>query len=94
LWFNPTCFTPQAFGTLVISDERALRSGLTSVDMALLKTTKLAERVTLQFRAEVFNIFNHTNLSLPVASVFTGTANPTNSLFNGLTTTRRLLVRS
>jgi hypothetical protein len=85
LWFNPTCFTPQAFGTLGNFGREGLYGpGLTSVDMALLKTTKLAERVTLQFRAEVFNIFNHTNLSLPVASVFTGTANPTNSLFNGI----------
>jgi hypothetical protein len=78
LWFNPTCFTPQAFGTLGNLGREALWGpGLTSVDMALLKTTRLSERVTLQFRAEVFNIFNRTNLSLPVASVFTGTASPT-----------------
>ena len=42
--------------------------------MALLKTTKIREDITLQFRAEVFNIFNHTNLSLPNPSVFTGAA--------------------
>jgi hypothetical protein len=85
LWFNPTCFTPQAFGTLGNFGREGLYGpGLTSVDMALLKTTKLTERVTLQFRAELFNIFNHTNLSLPVASVFTGTANPTNTLFSGI----------
>lgn len=45
--------------------------------MALLKTTKIREDVTLQFRAEVFNIFNHTNLSLPIASIFTGSVSPT-----------------
>jgi hypothetical protein len=32
-------------------------------DWALLKSTKVTERVTFQFRWEVFNIFNHTNLS-------------------------------
>jgi hypothetical protein len=45
--------------------------------MALLKTTKITENMTLQFRAEIFNIFNHTNLSLPYATVFTGSASPT-----------------
>ncbi len=85
LWFNPTCFTPQAYGTLGNFGREGLYGpGLTSVDMAILKTTKLTERVTLQFRAELFNIFNHTNLSLPVASVFTGTASPTSALFSGI----------
>ncbi len=85
LWFNPTCFSPQAYGTLGNLGREALWGpGLTSVDMALLKTTKITEKVTMQFRAEVFNLFNHTNLSLPVASVFTGTANPTNTLFSGI----------
>ncbi len=32
-------------------------------DWALLKSTKITERVTFQFRWEVFNVFNHTNLS-------------------------------
>jgi hypothetical protein len=32
-------------------------------DWALLKNTKVTERFTFQFRWEVFNVFNHTNLS-------------------------------
>lgn len=32
-------------------------------DWALLKSTKVTERFTFQFRWEVFNVFNHTNLS-------------------------------
>ncbi len=32
-------------------------------DWAMLKNTKIRERFTLQFRWEVFNVFNHTNLS-------------------------------
>ena len=38
---------------------------LRSVDLAVNKLTKVAERVSLQFRAEVFNVFNRANLSLP-----------------------------
>jgi hypothetical protein len=81
LWFNPNCFSQQAFGTLGnFGREGLIGPGLTSVDMALLKTTKIRENMTLQFRAEVFNIFNHTNLSLPVPTVFTGTPGPTSIL--------------
>src|SRR5260370_16332357 len=32
-------------------------------DWAMLKNTKITERFTLQFRWEVFNVFNHSNLS-------------------------------
>jgi hypothetical protein len=85
LWFNPTCFSPQAYGTLGNFGREGLYGpGLTSVDMAFLKTTRITERVTLQFRAELFNIFNRTNLSLPVASVFTGTASPTSTFGSGI----------
>ena len=33
----------------------------------------LAERTRLQFRAEFFNVLNHTNLGTPNAAVFAGT---------------------
>ena len=35
------------------------------MDMALAKRVALAERITLQFRAEFFNIFNHPQYGLP-----------------------------
>jgi hypothetical protein len=38
-------------------------AGFQDFDWALLKDTKLTERVKFQFRWEVFNVFNHTNLS-------------------------------
>jgi len=49
-------------------------------DWALLKDTKLTERVKFQFRWEVFNVFNHTNLS-----GFTNTLN--SALFGQYTST-------
>ncbi|MGH8247932.1 MAG: hypothetical protein ACREUU_16040, partial [Gammaproteobacteria bacterium] len=38
-------------------------------DFSLFKQFPLRETVTLQFRAEAFNIFNHTNLGQPTACV-------------------------
>jgi hypothetical protein len=36
--------------------------------------------MTLQFRGEIYNILNHTNLSLPFASLFQGTPGPSATL--------------
>jgi hypothetical protein len=36
-----------------------------NVDFAVAKSTPLAEKLTLQLRAEMFNIFNHPNFALP-----------------------------
>ena len=79
--YNPNCFSAEAFGTLGnFGREGLIGPGLQDVDVALLKTTKIRENMTLQFRAEVFNLFNHTNLSLPIGSVFNGVAGPTTTL--------------
>ena len=41
-------------------------------DISLSKNTKLTEQAGLQFRAEFFKIFNHTNLALPSNTLFVG----------------------
>jgi len=45
------------------------------VDFAVVKNTRLFERVNLQLRAEFFNIFNHPNFALPNFFVNPGSAN-------------------
>jgi hypothetical protein len=81
MYYNPNCFSQEAYGTLGnFAREGLVGPGLLDVDMGLLKTTRIRESVTLQFRAEVFNIFNHTNLSLPLAAIFSGTPSPTTTL--------------
>jgi hypothetical protein len=65
-WFNPACFTLEAPGTFGNLGRATLRGpSFWDTDIALLKSTKIKENLNLQFRAEFFNIFNHTNLGLP-----------------------------
>jgi hypothetical protein len=49
------------------------------LDFSVFKDTKLGERVTMQLRAEVFNLFNHPNFSNPVLPSFIADAG-----FNGI----------
>jgi hypothetical protein len=47
-------------------------TGYDDLDFSLAKTTQVNERVRTQFRAEFFNILNHTNLGIPAETVFSG----------------------
>lgn len=81
MWFNPNCFSQEAFGTLGnFAREGLYGPGLVNLDAALLKSTRIREDWNLQFRAELFNILNHTNLSYPASAIFTGTPSPTTTL--------------
>jgi len=81
MWFNPNCFSQQAFGTLGnFGREGLIGPGLVNLDTGILKTTKIRESMTLQFRGEIFNVLNRTNLSLPFAMLFQGTPGPTTTL--------------
>jgi hypothetical protein len=76
---NPIIGTAQkwlpAFGTFGNTGRNVLRGpGLVDWDLSLFKTTRITERVGLQFRAESFNILNHTNLGFPTQTVGTPSA--------------------
>ena len=43
--------------------------GFASVDMAFFKNTQITEHLKMQFRAEMFNAFNHTNLWQPLGDM-------------------------
>jgi hypothetical protein len=47
--------------------------GLVNVDTSFFKKFKISERLNMQFRAEAFNIFNHSNFAYPGQIVFSGT---------------------
>jgi outer membrane receptor protein involved in Fe transport len=90
LYFNPCAFTLQAQGTLGDAGRNILEGpGMANVDFSLVKDTripKLGEGGNLQFRAEIFNIFNHTNFSEPGRIAFAGTTAGTGSIEAPLST--------
>jgi hypothetical protein len=62
-YFDTSQFVTETVGTLGSRRRFFHGPGLNNWDMALLKDTKLTERVSLEFRAEFFNLFNHTQFS-------------------------------
>jgi len=71
-YFDPNIFTedatayPQILGTIP-NTKRTLCCGphISNTDFALLKTINLTETKRIDFRAEFFNIFNHTQFFNP-----------------------------
>ncbi|HTV56061.1 MAG TPA: TonB-dependent receptor, partial [Terriglobia bacterium] len=82
-WFNTACFVAPPEYTFGNSARDLLFGpGTIDFDLAIVKNTRLTERMNLQFRAEAFNAFNTPNFSVedlntaigsPTAGVITGT---------------------
>lgn len=74
-YVNTSCFTFPAAGTLGNLGRNTLTGpGLQDLDFSLFKTgqvPRISEQFRVQFRAEIFNILNHTNLAQPDVSHFT-----------------------
>lgn len=65
-YFSISSFGPSDLGTEGDARRRFFHGpGINNWDFALLKDTKITERFDLQFRAEFFNIFNHTQFLTP-----------------------------
>jgi hypothetical protein len=74
-WFDPRAFKVPIPGTFGNVGRSPLRGpGLFSVDTSLFKRIPIRESLALQFRAEAFNVLNHTNFGLPNQVVFQGTS--------------------
>ena len=86
-WYNPLMFSLQpvapcpnnpALSCSTIGNEGRgiLRGpGLQDTDVSLVKDTKLGflgEQGSLQFRVELFNVFNHPNFGMPSGTAFAG----------------------
>ncbi len=87
LWFNPAAFiappsTSGFFGN--VGRDTYIGPGLATWDFSVLKDTAIRERLSVQFRAELFNILNRANFNTPNLIVFTP---PTATNLTGLSGT-------
>ena len=71
-WFNTSCFSlpaPYTFGNS--GRNTVLAPGYADVDAALQKDVALSSGVRLEFRWEIFNLFNRANFDVPNRLAFT-----------------------
>jgi hypothetical protein len=93
-WFNPQAFQSPVSGTLGnVTRDSLTGPGLADVDLSLAKNFPIHERFHAQFRAEYFNVLNHTNFTTPNAVVFSAanTLSPTAGVLTATATTSRQL---
>jgi Carboxypeptidase regulatory-like domain/TonB dependent receptor/TonB-dependent Receptor Plug Domain len=87
-WWNPECFVLAPFGTLGNSSRDSLSNpNYSDIDFAIFKDTRVNEKLTLQLRAEFFDIFNHPNFVLgPQTYLFSpsNTVSPLNPAYSQL----------
>ncbi len=70
-FFLPGAFAVQPLGTIGNSSRRFFHGpGIFNTDFALMKSTAVTETTAVEFRAEFFNIFNHTQFGNPSGNFF------------------------
>lgn len=72
-YFNPNTFSPAVPSGYGLSRNFFQGPGRTNLDLALAKATRIKEHLSLEFRAEAFNVFNHTEFANPDTNINSGT---------------------
>ncbi len=92
-YFNPEAYIVPVAGTYGNAGRDSLVGpGLANLDASLKKTTPLTEKSNLQFRAEFFNLLNHTNFGTPNEVVYSAagtTPSPTAGVITSTSSTSR-----
>jgi Carboxypeptidase regulatory-like domain len=92
-YFNPNAYIVPPSGTYGNAGRNSLVGpGLATLDASLRKTTVLTERTNLEFRAEFFNVLNHTNFGTPNEVVYSAAGNipsPTAGVITSTASTSR-----
>jgi hypothetical protein len=82
-WFSPSSFSKPANGYFGNVGNGSIRNpGTEDFNAALYKTFAFTERLHLQFRAEFFNVLNHSNPNSPTAS-FNATSTASTGTISG-----------
>jgi hypothetical protein len=87
-WFNTSCFSaPSAFGFGNESRTDPTRRGqcIDNWDFSGSKETRITEGVSLQFRGEIFNLFNRVQFAPPDTAYNPNTLNTSGNTFGVLT---------
>ncbi len=94
-WFNPNVFLqppPNSgfFGNA--TRDNLVGPGLATWDFSTIKNTKLRESLSLQFRAEIFNLTNRANFNTPALITFTpsGVSGTAGAITSTSTTARQV----
>ncbi len=83
-WVNPNAFATPASGPGNLGRNAFYGPGFGDVDLSVIKNIGITERMKLQLRAEMFNVFNRINLATGAGSVGSdGTVRDTIGDFNG-----------
>ncbi len=73
LWFNGAVFSEAAKGTFGNTKRNQFYGPhFNATDFSIFKTTNITERIAIQFRAEIFNLFNQLNLANPDTNISDG----------------------
>lgn len=92
-YFNPEAYIVPVSGTYGNAGRDSLTGpGLANLDASLRKTTPLTEKTNLQFRAEFFNILNHSNFGTPNEVVYSAagtTPSPTAGVITSTSSSSR-----
>jgi Carboxypeptidase regulatory-like domain/TonB dependent receptor len=89
-WFNTAAFALPAsftFGNAARTMPDARSHGIANYDFTVFKNTKLSERFGLQFRTEVFNLFNRVRFAYPGTAI----GNPQFGVVSGQSNDPRLI---
>jgi hypothetical protein len=95
-WFDQNAFLAPAntaanggfYGN--VGRDTLVGPGLATWDFSVLKDTKIREQMSLEFRAEIFNLLNRANFNMPNEVVFTPSGvSPTAGVITSTSTTAR-----
>jgi hypothetical protein len=94
-WFNPNAFLappPNSGFYGNVGRDTYIGPGLATWDFSVLKDTRIRERLSLQFRAEIFNLLNRANFNIPNLIVFTpsGLSDTAGAITSTSTTSRQV----